>query len=849
MRGKLRFIFSFFIFMILIFISADSYSNNYGKIILCMYKSSDGYQHNNNPIKWYFEPEIKKLGLKVRYHDFDAGSPGHGSLADVRAILTWYNNSVVPDKKTGLRYIEFLNRSADSGIKIIIVNSFGVYGYKDNGKVKWGFYQYIKPLFYKLGFNFAGFWTSDPKKLRISGKVSSMVEMKGKQDVTRARYYQQIVPLRDDVETYLRIKRIDRVKGLGDGNSSVILTSGNGGFALEKYVLHGKKLLLNPALFLRRSLFHDNGYQGIGIILGNFKDTKLLKGNISYSCRYAKIHSKIIWINQLGSMVSEDLIPFEVLLIAADSVEQIPASLISRYVRAGGKVIFLKYADLNREFIKLLGLKTYGKKDKDFKEGFTIKSDFFMNSDSFTGKKIECNIREAKLAHGRVLAALRIKGERSTYPLLWERSLGKGKIMYWNTDLLFSSKAFRGTIVQSIHYIENGFVTGMANIAMMMIDDFPAPWWNTYYKKYRLKHYSNLLSKESNHAQRKRLSNIINNLKKYPDQSDTDFIRKVWIKDIQAFQKQFGFKYSSYLIFNYSNETGFKKSRDEFAVKDFYLAEDGLAVKMGKRVLENGWELGFHGYNHMSMTQKRPEEYASEPWPDRKSMVKALIVAVNEWVKIYGSSTLPFSYVAPHNIIDESGLSALGEVFPSIQVVSAVYIGDQGELEQEFEWTGNRRFFQIPRMTSGYYLDDSSRHILYDTVHNFGVISHFIHPDDNFDEYRSAGFGGWKWLKTEFIREFSLLKKNFPWVRWMTVKDAFSEFLFYDSINIRSKRKGKSVIIESSDGSDRYFYFRIRFKKNRKIVKLQNCTLVHQNRSTGDYIFKTRGHLAKIVLR
>ena len=207
---------------------------------------------------------------------------------------------------------------------------------------------------------------------------------------------------------------------------------------------------------------------------------------------------------------------------------------------------------------------------------------------------------------------------------------------------------------------------------------------------------------------------LIKKLKNYSNQSDTNFINKVWMKDIYSFQKRFGFKYSTYLIFNYNKQTELKANEHKFAVNDFYSADGGLSVALGKKVLESGWELGLHGYNHMSLTLTKPEQYDSKPWSSREAMVKALNVAHKEWELLYSASTLPFSYVAPHNIIDKTGLSALAEAFPSIKVVSTLYIGKQCEKSQEFEWTKDRRFYQIPRMTSGHHMNYSDRYIFYD---------------------------------------------------------------------------------------------------------------------------------------
>ncbi len=699
-----------------------------------------------------------------------------------------------------------------------------------------------------MGFSFKGFWTGDPAKLRISDKDSSMTEKDAKQDVNISRHYQQIVPIRNDVETYLTVKRTDNVQGLGDGNSSVILTSKNGGFALESYVLSGSKLMLNAPEFLHKSLFYDDGEQDVCVVLGDIKNKSYVINNFNYAFKYAKIRNTFIEAEKLSPMIADDLLPYNVIIIAADSLENIPFNPVKGYVNKGGRLIIAKSADLTDQFKELVGIKEYGNYSS-FKEGFKFDLDFFMNHIPVKAEGIPIAVRRVSLSNCKVLASVLGYEESKKYPVLWETIYGNGKILYWNTDLLLNNdKGYRGSIVQSIHYIYSGFVTATANIGMMMIDDLPAPLWNTNYREYRIEYYKNQLDKETNVSTRERIKSIIKNLQNYSSITDTNFIKETWIKDIESFEKQLGFKYTTYLIFNYNDKTILNKNENSFPITDFYLAENNAPVLLGRTVLKNGWELGFHGYNHQSLTLTKPEHYASLPWADRNTMLNALNASKKEWISIFGEFTLPFSYVAPHNIIDNTGLSAIAEVFPSITVISTLYVSDQGEIEQEFEWTKDRRFFQIPRISSGYIIKPSNKFFIYDAIHNFGVVSHFIHPDDVFDEARSSGFAGWKTMKTAFIEDFTQIKKCNPAIRWMTSKDAFEEFQFYNATNIRVKEAGKIITVESSDGSEHYLYFRLRLKKGQKIKSTQNCQIVNANYESGDVILKTTEHISKIVL-
>jgi hypothetical protein len=824
--------------------TASQYSNN----VLALYKASDGYTDSNNPFKWLAEPELKKIGLKIMYYNIESGIPKRDILKDVRAIITWYNSGLVANKQFGLDYIEFLKSSVDSGCKLIILNSFGAYGYKENGTEKWDLQNEINVLFKKMGFYFKGFWTDDPGKIKIIYKDEFITEKDAKQDVNFSKHYQQIVPLRNDVKTYLTIKRTDKIQGIGDGSSSVILTSKNGAFALERYVLSGNKLMLNGPEFLKRALFYDDGSQDVCVIIGDISNKESAIMNFEYAFNYAKIQHTFIEAEKLSQVLADDLQPYSAVIVATETVRDIPFNPVRDYVKRGGNLIFIKAADLSTQFKELTGVTTYGNSGT-FREGFKIDPEFCINKANITGKDLAIAVRRAALSNCKVLAYVLDEDESKNYPVMWETTYGKGRVLYWNTNLLLNvKKAYRGAIIQSIHYLCNGFVTGMVNVGLMMIDDLPAPRWNIYYQLNKLEHYKNLLKNESDPVRQEAIKKIIKNLQGYSNITDTNFVNNIWIKDIEAFGKQFGFQYSTYMIFNYNNKTTLEKNEDAFSINDIYLAEDSLPIKMGFRILNNDWELGLHGYNHMSLTVKKPEFYESTPWPDKATMVKALSSVKQEWSNIFGEINQPFSYVAPHNIIDSTGLSAIADVFPSITVISALYVSDQGESEQEFDWTFDRRFFQLPRISSGYLMNPANKMILLDAIHNFGVISHFVHPDDVFDETRSSGFTGWDTMKSAFTEDFAMIKKCMPSMRWMTSKDAYSEFLFYNAAKIKVKESDKNIIVESSGGTGKFLYFRMRLRKGQKIKTVQNCQIVNANYDSGDIILKTNEHLSRIVL-
>lgn len=137
--------------------------------------------------------------------------------------------------------------------------------------------------------------------------------------------------------------------------------------------------MLNSKSFLKNSLFYDDGYQNIGTIIDNVSNKNKITTNLKYAYKYAKISNTFINIDKLKKMVSNDLLPYEVLLVAANNTSKLPYLLINNYLNKGGKIIFLKDLDPGKNFKILLGLKSYSKEPDSQENGFSVKTNFYMN--------------------------------------------------------------------------------------------------------------------------------------------------------------------------------------------------------------------------------------------------------------------------------------------------------------------------------------------------------------------------------------------------------------------------------------------------------------------------------------
>ncbi len=845
---QLKIFFSLALLGFMVVVRPVQSEGRYGREVLCLYKSSDGYTADSNLLKKFAHSYLLSKNLQPIYHDFDKTTWSDIRLDKVRAIITWFSGSLVDKKESGLEYIRFLHKAIDQNIKIIIIGSFGAYGYLENGKEKWDLIDQINSVFFRLGFKHDGFWTDKAEELKIISEDIRTLNPANKQDARRSSYFQMITPVRPDVQSLIKLQRSFFLSGVQRLESSAALIGQSGGFILERYDIYNGKPLFRIEPFLGQIFFpgtttqkflfvYDENVAGIQDILKNVK--------ITFS--YAKINSDFISIQKTSHLVVDDLLPFHALLFVLRNDSLWGTAPFQEAINRGQTGIFLHpLSSVTESMAKFLGITKIGKELATTETGIQFETPFFVDD-------LALHITELGLTYMPVTLHPSVKWiastkdkQRQKIPLAWEQKAGKGKVHFWNMDSISRSKIFRGTLIQTLHRGGQNLVSGLANVAMFMLDDFPQPLWNIH-KQDKLKILRQQLLQAKDESQKKNILNWIANLSNYPEITDTEFSRDLFLPGLEKLQQRYHLRFSAFLVFNYNDNIGEKGKF--LPVRDFYLAKNNVPVHLTQAVLQKNWELGFHGYNHMSLSMTPPVEIQYTPWQDIDSMVRGLRMAETEWRILFGDHTLPVSYVAPNNIIDKNGLIALHQGMPSIRTISAVYIkGGPDETDTEFEWSPGRNFYFIPRPTSGFFLNDLSRYVLHDVVHNFGVVSHFIHPDDYFDPVRSNGFAGWSAMLASIQKDFDLLRSAYPWLRWMTVKDAYFAFLFYDALRLTVTRERNHVDVHSSGGTQVDYFFRIALNPGQRIVSAQGCGIIHLYKNHRDAVVKANSNHCRLTM-
>jgi hypothetical protein len=333
-------------------------------------------------------------------------------------------------------------------------------------------------------------------------------------------------------------------------------------------------------------------------------------------------------------------------------------------------------------------------------------------------------------------------------------------VLSWNWNG-FLTGDFQGFILESFFYVRPVGIGATAGLGVMFVDDWPIPMFNVVKPPLSVK--------------------------------DTEFYTRQYWPDMKAFFSRRAIPYVSYLVFNYNATV-----EPPFGGGEFFVAEDQATVKIAREILDSGQELGFHGYNHISLTEKETKVNVAA-WPSQEAMEQSLEAAKREWTGLFGEHTLPYAYIAPNNIISEKGIAAVHNVFPSIKVMSFLRSGLGEETRSEFgPHPRYPEVYLIPRTSSGYPFTPAVRQLTVAAASGAGIWAHFIHADDVFDPLRSRGMS-WEELKAEFAKVIDFLDKHYPWLRFVSLREAHETLRRHDDIGVEYRwLEGNRLVIRST---------------------------------------------------
>ncbi|WP_010178459.1 DUF2194 domain-containing protein [Aquimarina agarilytica] len=378
------------------------------------------------------------------------------------------------------------------------------------------------------------------------------------------------------------------------------------------------------------------------------------------------------------------------------------------------------------------------------------------------------------------------------FPVLLEHKIDNGNVILYNSTNALT-KRDRGLLFSMIIKGLEGRPYPIVNVSTIFIDDFPSPLYDSENEP----------------------------IKSEMGISNRDFVTKVWWQDMLALSKEFNIDYTALVAFEYSDNT-----LPPFAFEQWDLNSqkgDVLGSNwMAEEVLNQGHELGLHGYNHVSLLLN--------DWKNANYMGMSLVAAKKKW-KISQLGKLPVSYVPPSNYIDSVGLNKLVKIIPSIKYMCSLYLGNYAEgNEREYDTDKlNKHLFDYPRISSGYVIENEKDYDIHSLYLYTGIWSHFVHPDDVYQiksekntsrghfEYRNKHNLFWRksindkeGMFTTFRNYLKEFQGVYPLNRYLNAENASVSVQKWRKAHYFYREEGDKYIVEKleiKDAAREHFWF------------------------------------------
>ena len=409
---------------------------------------------------------------------------------------------------------------------------------------------------------------------------------------------------------------------------------------------------------------------------------------------------------------------------------------IESFVKSGGKLFLTRTLEPTSYFLAMSS--NFGIIQS---KGFTETSGLHFNKNALIGATgltfIENQLNDYSLnVNVDMDSEIYITSTTNT-PILWKSNFGEGSFIICNANFLFE-KISRGVLTGMLSIADDTFIYPIFNSKVFFIDDFPSP-----------------IAKGNNDI-----------IYKEFQQDLSSFYRNIWWPNMIQAANNFNLVYTGALIQTYTDDVD-----PPFSSPD----GDNLTnlIKYGRELILGGGELGLHGYNHQAYTLDKEvsDSFGYNVWNSVDDM-KESMTEVRAYVKRAFPSYTITSYVPPSNVLSQEGRVALKETIPELLTISSLYTEDESNRAyiQEFE-IAEDGVIEMPRISSGYFHEESSDWEIANAITSHGVFSHFVHPDDVISSDRSKNTG-WTELYEEFTVFMDEIHKRYPWLRSLPATDA-----------------------------------------------------------------------------
>lgn len=464
----------------------------------------------------------------------------------------------------------------------------------------------------------------------------------------------------------------------------------------------------------------------------------------------------------LASREFPSLAPYKTVIVSLADLDRMQTATFGLldWVERGGRVLFalppqptstlevisnkmgILYSDLDYSFQNNIRFETDlmpGAKGKEFSWGENNRS----------GLSVQLN--KDCIVHMVALGA-------SEIPMLWECAYGEGKIVVNNNDA-FIEKESRGLVAAAYSLLEDACAYPVINASLFFIDDFPSPipegnneW---IYKQYK--------------------------------RDIGSFYTNIWYPSLMRFADKYGISYTGLIIETYGDDTS-----PPFAPLD----KVERFKYFGGLLLEEGNEMGLHGYNHQPLVLQNFDYQGLlhyNKWNSLDDMESAISEAIRFSKQLFPGTELK-TYVPPSNILSDEGRQLLKERFPQINTISGIYLNEHYAFEQEFDISEDG-IINLPRLIAGCDLDNYMYYVALNEISFHYVNSHFLHPDDVLDPARGA-LKGWAALEQEFGKYLDWLYGSAKGLRNLTAQEGAMAVQRYCNLTVKRTLEDKKLTLD-----------------------------------------------------
>lgn len=403
-----------------------------------------------------------------------------------------------------------------------------------------------------------------------------------------------------------------------------------------------------------------------------------------------------------------------------------------------------------------------------------------------------------------------VASEDGSVPLLWGYKSGSGKTVIMNYTM--TDKFQRGFYCLAYSMLDDVCIYPVINASSYYIDDFPSP----------------VPSGDSSYIMRDYGVDI------------ATFYANYWLPQVIKWENEYGIVHTGFIIEDYNDNVNAPFKRNNATAR---------FLMFGNMLLNNGGELGLHGYNHQPLCIKGIDDDMRfgtyKLWPDSKSIVEAITELKDFSEQLFPNETFRV-YVPPSNIMSEEGKKALLNADKDITIISSIYLpdADVNSCTQEFGIDEKNNVIETPRIVSGCDMDEYMYYTAFSELNFHYVQSHFLHPDDVLDPDRGAEAG---WAKNvEWFNEYlDFLKVSVPDIRQCTGSEMGDATLKYTKLSVeRIYKDGCLEVNLGGYAGDASFLLRL---TDKEIVNVAGGTAYKQ--AEGCYLINATSDHLKIEFK